>query len=312
MCWIDPPSHRRHRRDRDRRHRRRLHRPHQRDRPAIRRARHQSYRTMGLARSFRDGVDFALVPGRGHRRQHRRRQPVPADGHPRPGAPILAGRADMVIGDRQTAKIEHFSPFKKRMQRFGSAVVNKAARTELPDAASGFRAYSRASLYPTERRHAVQLLHGDDHPGRQPSAEDRQRPDRDQSRRPANRALFKNIWHHMFKSGVAITRSYLMFRPYILLATLGTIFGVLGLVPVRPVRCAVAVRRGQRAHPVADLRHVDVRRLTAVFRAADHRGPVADQPDHARGEPGAPEAPAVRLERPSTTAAHGRACKGRR
>jgi hypothetical protein len=43
--------------------------------------------------------------------------------------------------------------------------------------------------------------------------------------------LFKNIWHHMFKSGVAITRSYLMFRPYILLATLGSIFGVLALIP---------------------------------------------------------------------------------
>jgi len=43
--------------------------------------------------------------------------------------------------------------------------------------------------------------------------------------------LFKNMWHHMFKSGVAIVRSYLMFRPYVLLVTLGSIFGVLATIP---------------------------------------------------------------------------------
>jgi glycosyltransferase involved in cell wall biosynthesis len=58
-------------------------------------------------------------------------------------APILAGDADMVIGDRGVVSIEHFSPAKKRLQRLGSWVVRHASDTEVPDATSGFRAYNR-------------------------------------------------------------------------------------------------------------------------------------------------------------------------
>jgi glycosyltransferase involved in cell wall biosynthesis len=58
-------------------------------------------------------------------------------------APILAGNADMVIGDRKTDQIEHFSPVKKRLQRLGSAVVRRASGTNVPDTTSGFRAYNR-------------------------------------------------------------------------------------------------------------------------------------------------------------------------
>jgi glycosyltransferase involved in cell wall biosynthesis len=57
--------------------------------------------------------------------------------------PILAGRADMVVGDRETDTIEHFSPLKKRLQRLGSAVVRRASGTTVPDTTSGFRAYNR-------------------------------------------------------------------------------------------------------------------------------------------------------------------------
>jgi glycosyltransferase involved in cell wall biosynthesis len=58
-------------------------------------------------------------------------------------APILAGKADMVIGDRETDTIEHFSAAKKRLQRLGSAVVRRASETRVPDTTSGFRAYNR-------------------------------------------------------------------------------------------------------------------------------------------------------------------------
>ena len=57
--------------------------------------------------------------------------------------PIVAGTADMVIGDRETDSIEHFSPLKKRLQRLGSAVVRRASDTDVPDTTSGFRAYNR-------------------------------------------------------------------------------------------------------------------------------------------------------------------------
>src|SRR4051794_39374833 len=58
-------------------------------------------------------------------------------------APIVAGEADMVVGDRQVMTIEHFSPLKKSLQRFGSWVVRQASATNVPDTTSGFRAYNR-------------------------------------------------------------------------------------------------------------------------------------------------------------------------
>lgn len=58
-------------------------------------------------------------------------------------APILAGRADMVVGTRPIDNITHFSPLKKMLQKLGSAVVRKLSGSDVPDATSGFRAYSR-------------------------------------------------------------------------------------------------------------------------------------------------------------------------
>ena len=57
--------------------------------------------------------------------------------------PILDGSADIVIGDRETGKVEHFSPAKKFLQWFGSGVVRKLAGVWVPDTVSGFRAFSR-------------------------------------------------------------------------------------------------------------------------------------------------------------------------
>jgi hypothetical protein len=57
--------------------------------------------------------------------------------------PLLAGHADMVVGDREVGGIEHFSPLKKTLQRLGSWVVRQASSTSVPDTTSGFRAYNR-------------------------------------------------------------------------------------------------------------------------------------------------------------------------
>ena len=58
-------------------------------------------------------------------------------------APVVAGEADMVIGDRQIDQIEHFSPLKRSLQKLGSWLVRTASETTVPDATSGFRAYSK-------------------------------------------------------------------------------------------------------------------------------------------------------------------------
>src|ERR1700754_2256568 len=69
-------------------------------------------------------------------------------------APILAGEADMVVGDRRVSQIEHFSGAKKGLQRLGSWVVRRLSGTEVSDTTSGFRAYNREA--------ALQLLVVDD------------------------------------------------------------------------------------------------------------------------------------------------------
>jgi glycosyltransferase involved in cell wall biosynthesis len=61
--------------------------------------------------------------------------------------PILDGRADIVIGDRQTDHISHFSFIKKLLQRWGSLLVQRASGIQVTDSTSGFRAFSRKSLY---------------------------------------------------------------------------------------------------------------------------------------------------------------------
>lgn len=58
-------------------------------------------------------------------------------------APIVEGRADLVVGCRDMDSIPHFSPLKRRLQRWGSRAVRYLSRTDVPDATSGFRAYSR-------------------------------------------------------------------------------------------------------------------------------------------------------------------------
>jgi hypothetical protein len=57
--------------------------------------------------------------------------------------PVLARRADIVVGDRGVATLEYFSPFKRLLQRFGSWIVQLASGLTIPDATSGFRAFSR-------------------------------------------------------------------------------------------------------------------------------------------------------------------------
>jgi glycosyltransferase involved in cell wall biosynthesis len=58
-------------------------------------------------------------------------------------SPILENEADMVIGNRQIQQVEHFSPLKRWLQGLGSWTVRTVSGTDVPDAASGFRAYSR-------------------------------------------------------------------------------------------------------------------------------------------------------------------------
>ena len=97
----------------------------------------------GLAAAFQAGVDAALKLGADVIVNTDADNQYRAEDIPKLVAPILSGRADMVVGDRDVRTVEHFSPTKKLLQRLGSWVVRRASGTAVPDTTSGFRAYNR-------------------------------------------------------------------------------------------------------------------------------------------------------------------------
>jgi glycosyltransferase involved in cell wall biosynthesis len=97
----------------------------------------------GLAAAFQTGLDACLRLGADIIVNTDGDNQYPGQMIPELVAPILRGEADMVIGDRQVTRIEHFSPLKKLLQVLGSWVVRQASGTPVPDAPSGFRALSR-------------------------------------------------------------------------------------------------------------------------------------------------------------------------
>ena len=97
----------------------------------------------GLAAAFGAGIDAALRLGADVIVNTDADNQYPGDAIERLVAPILEGRAEVVVGDRQTDRIGHFSPVKRLLQRWGSSVVRSASETRVADATSGFRAMSR-------------------------------------------------------------------------------------------------------------------------------------------------------------------------
>lgn len=187
-------------------------------------------RNQGLGRSFHDGVQKALEMGADIVVNTDGDNQYPQDRIGDLVQPILQGDADIVIADRQTHKIAHFSPFKKFLQKLGSKVVNIAAGTELPDAVSGFRAYSRESLIRlntiTRFSYCTETIIQAGNKGLHiESIAVDTNPKLRESR------LFNNTFEHVRKSAGVIIRAYVMYKPYIIFGWLGGILLALGLVP---------------------------------------------------------------------------------
>ena len=100
-------------------------------------------RNKGLAKGFMAGIDEALRQGADIVVNTDADDQYCGADIEKIVRPILDGKADIVIGARPIDETEHFSPLKKKLQHFGSWVVRKASNTDIPDAPSGFRAYSR-------------------------------------------------------------------------------------------------------------------------------------------------------------------------
>ena len=184
----------------------------------------------GLARSFRDGVERALDLGADIVVNTDGDNQYPQEKIPELIQPILDGTADIVIADRQTQKITHFSPLKKLLQKVGSAIVNVAGGTTIPDAPSGFRAYSKSALlrlniitpFSYTMETTIQAGHKRIAMTSIPVTTN---PKTRESR------LFKNMWEHILKSTSAIIRAYVMYRPTMVFLGLGGILALLGSIP---------------------------------------------------------------------------------
>jgi glycosyltransferase involved in cell wall biosynthesis len=193
-------------------------------------------RNRGLGRSFHDGVQRALELGADIVVNTDGDNQYPQDRIADLVQPIIAGTADIVIADRQVHLVEHFSKPKIMLQKFGSSIVNRAAGTDLPDAASGFRAYSRDSiiLLNTITRFSYcmeTIIQAGNKKLAIASIPVLTNPKTRESR------LFNNTYQHVLKSAGAIIRAYIMYKPYVIFSALSLLFGVLGLTPF--VRFAV-------------------------------------------------------------------------
>lgn len=203
--------------------------------------------TKGLARSFHDammkslelGADIIVnTDGDNQYKQERIADLI---------QPILDGKAEIVLADRLVQSIDHFSKGKKLMQAVGTKILNAAAGTDVPDAPSGFRAYSREAALQlnvvTRFSYAMETLIQAGNKGLAiVSVPIPTNPKTRESR------LFKSSWEHVFKSGTAITRAFVMYRPYVIFNTAGISLFVLGLIPFVRYLILWTVERHAGAH----------------------------------------------------------------
>ncbi len=184
----------------------------------------------GLARSFHDGMNKALEMGADIIVNTDGDNQYPQNRIGDLVLPIITGQGDIVIADRQVQSIAHFSPLKKLMQRVGTAILNAAAGTAVPDAPSGFRAYSREVAMQlnvvTRFSYAMEtIIQAGNKNFKIVSIPIKTNPKMRESR------LFKNSFEHIRKSGSAIIRAFIMYRPVAFFVSLGTVLFVAGAIP---------------------------------------------------------------------------------
>jgi glycosyltransferase involved in cell wall biosynthesis len=143
--------------------------------------------------------------------------------------PILEGKAGVVVGDRQTDTITHFSPLKKRFQKLGSSVVRLASGSNVTDTTSGFRAYSRDAAMKinvvSDYSYTLETLI---EAGRRKEAIANVAVGTNAALRESR--LFKSMWSYMKRSGSTIIRIYSMYRPLKVFLSLGMVMLLMGLV----------------------------------------------------------------------------------
>jgi glycosyltransferase involved in cell wall biosynthesis len=187
----------------------------------------------GLAAGFQAGLDACLKLGADVIVNTDADNQYSGADVPKLLAPILAGEADMVVGDRRVATIEHFSAPKKTLQRLGSWVVRRISGTEIADTTSGFRAYNREA--------ALGLLVTDDftytlesliQAGKMLVAVDQVEVATNPQTRESR--LFASTGSYVRRNALSILRVYARYEPLRLFAGASLVVGLLALAAWMP------------------------------------------------------------------------------
>lgn len=185
----------------------------------------------GLARTFRKGIDECLKRGADII--------VNTDGDnqyagwdiPKLIQPILDGKADVVVGDRNTAKVAHFSGIKKFLQKLGSYVVKTLSGVNVPDAVSGFRAYSREAALQlnivSPFSYTIEALI---QAGKKHMAVTSVPVETNEKTRESR--LFTSIPKFIERQLTTIVRMYTMYQPLKVFVVIGLILTLLGTIPI--------------------------------------------------------------------------------
>ncbi|HNR32107.1 MAG TPA: glycosyltransferase family 2 protein [Candidatus Hydrogenedentes bacterium] len=184
----------------------------------------------GLARAFMAGLDFAVRAGADIIVNTDADNQYKAEDIPSLIAPILEGKAEIVVGERPIDEIAHFSPFKRLLQKAGSWVVRLASRTDVLDAPSGFRAMTReAAMRLNVFDSYTYTLETIIQAGRKNmaimSVPVRVNPETRPSR------LISSIPEYLRRSVLTIVRIFMTYRPFRFFALLGLCSLAVGLIP---------------------------------------------------------------------------------
>jgi glycosyltransferase involved in cell wall biosynthesis len=207
-------------------------------------------RNMGLAAAFSAGLEACLRQGADIIVNTDADNQYEAKDIPRLVEPLLAGRAEIVVGDRQVKDLQSFSPLKRKLQVLGSWVIAHASGLDTPDATSGFRAFTRDAALRTSvmsgysytletliqagaRRAPVESVPISINPQTRPSR------------------LMRSIPQYIRKSSATILRVYTMYQALRVFLAMGLGMIVLGMIP--GIRFIYLYLDGQRVGHVQSL-----------------------------------------------------------
>ena len=185
-------------------------------------------RNKGLAKGFMAGLDACLRNGADIIVNTDADNQYCGDDIEKLVRPILEEKADIVIGERPIDATEHFSPLKKKLQHLGSWTVRVASNSDIPDAPSGFRAYSReAAMRLNVTNEYTYTLETIIQAGHQKIAMESV-PIRTNAELRKSR-LFSSMFGYVKRSMVTIIRSFIMYKPLRFFGTIGILSFLIGV-----------------------------------------------------------------------------------